>query len=242
MKMCLLFTRFFIVAMLAMGAEGRLLDAVEEVGPLGAAPGAGETAAEATAQAVEEQPAAIPAPPPERILDNAGIFSEGEAVQRAEKLRGELSRLFTATGCQVYVATTAEGKGNSAKKAAESFVAQWLPAGVPGAVLAYDRETNSFGVSATDAALAVIPAYLFALMEQTATSARNDGGVDDMVALAAGDLEALFQKHFDRNAKQDHPAARADVILFAAVSGMAALLVAAVAFFSWRRQQRGAVA
>jgi hypothetical protein len=59
------------------------------------------------------------------------------------------------------------------------------------------------------------------------------------VSLAAGDLEALFQKHFNKTAKKDHPAVRSDMILFAAVTGAIVLVVAAVAFLSWRQQRQG---
>ena len=181
----------------------------------------------------------VPTPPQDRIVDNASVFSPAEAAGLAEQLRRDLEQLHLETGCQVYLVTVAEGEGNSAKKAAEKFAAEWMPATVPGAVLVFDRKSNGFGVSATDAALAVIPAYLFALMEQTATSARFDGKEHGMVALAVGDLEALFQKHFNEEAKKDHPAVRADMILLAAVSGAIVLIVAGVAFLSWWQHERG---
>jgi hypothetical protein len=187
----------------------------------------------------DEKSLSVPVPPPGRIADDAAVFSESEAAILVEKLRRDLDQLYLETGCQIYLATVAEGGGNSAKKAAEKRVEEWVPARVPGAVLVYDRQSNSFGVSATDAALEMIPAYLFALMEQTATSARGDGGTPGLVALALGDLQGLFQKHFNENAKKDHPALRADAVLFAVVSGAAVLIVAVVALLRWRQQKRG---
>jgi len=233
LKMNVYLSKIFVMSVQVLMAAGSLLVAVER-DPGVAAPEADEGAA----AYAEGKSVSVSPPLQDRIVDDAGIFSSGEGEGRAEQLRRDLDQLYLETGCQVYVATVAEGKGNSAKKAAEKLMAEWMPAAAPGAVLVYDRQSNSFGVSATDGALAVIPAFLFALMEQTATSARADGGAHDLVSLAVGDLEALFQKHFNNDAKKDHPALRADMILFAAVSGAIVLMVAAVAFLSWRHQRR----
>lgn len=183
----------------------------------------------------------IPPRPDSRIHDAGSIFTaDAKKKALAAEIRENLDALATETGCEVLLFTLTSSTGSTAGKTADSVAEAWLEPGSPGAVLLYERAGNRVSIAPNEPVKASIAEYLITTVEQSATSAREDIGPAETVALAARDLSALFRKHFGPEADEENPAIKADRILIGIVAAAVIALVSLVAFLHWRGEMQKA--